>query len=797
MTARRPFRGRTTRAEMTAMLRFERLLGVILIVTGFAWSLPAYGQPFFPRRFAVPGGATQPLSHSLTSQIKEADNVARSHLERVDKFLDNQQWDEAIDTLRQVMKEDSDATLRVVVTEQVSGQRFDRFVTLRDACQMCLASMSRDAPEALAYYRRQVDPLAQRWLEEAIAANEAQRFEQIVDRLFLSSFGDDAALRLGDLRLAAGQFTAARSLWERISPLLRFPRQSENQLDGRGDLSLWRAVYGVQIEQAWDVLQPLLTDTETPRFYLAFPDTDLDLATVRARLVLVSILEGASRRAEIEWEIFRRLHPESAGELAGKRGKLVDLLAELLEQSRQWPPLPPSENWPTFAGSWSRNGQAATAVDPALRPIWSRRLPNISGEKDLLTETERRIGERRGELLSYFPLKVGDAVILQTGTEVKDILAVDLQTGRDLWPGTETPGADDADRTDRLAAALPEVGVRRYTLSADGHVLFAKLGPQASGLRVEPNRDPPQPGYLAALDLDAQKKRLLEIRLDDQPWGAGWAFEGPPVVDGAMLYVMLRRRENARSQSHVACFELHSNRAKLRWRRMLVAAESPGQGQYDEYTNNLLTLDQGILYANTNLGVIASLRASDGDLRWLVRYERSPLEPDEPDATGRHYQRDLNPCLVFLDRVVAAPADTDRIFALDAATGTVLWSTRPAQTTDVMHLLGAADGKLVATGDRVYWFDLETGQMLRRFPDRVQQSLRGFGRGVLAGDNLYWPTLEKIFVFDHPQMALARQPIELSRLGLTGGNLLIADDVLLVATSDRLVAFNEYGLKLD
>ncbi len=70
---------------------------------------------------------------------------------------------------------------------------------------------------------------------------------------------------------------------------------------------------------------------------------------------------------------------------------------------------------------------------------------------------------------------------------------------------------------------------------------------------------------------------------------------------------------------------------------------------------------------------------------------------------------------------------------------------------------------------------------------------RGFGRGVLAGSEIYWPTRERIYVFDQGSGRQVRQPIELAALGVQGGNLVIHDGVMLVASADELVAFNATG----
>ena len=64
---------------------------------------------------------------------------------------------------------------------------------------------------------------------------------------------------------------------------------------------------------------------------------------------------------------------------------------------------------------------------------------------------------------------------------------------------------------------------------------------------------------------------------------------------------------------------------------------------------------------------------------------------------------------------------------------------------------------------------------------------------MLAGNQVFWPTYEYIYIFQQSSHQQVRQPIELSSLGLTGGNLVIDQDTLLIAGADRLTALNRWG----
>ena len=693
------------------------------------------------------------LELAPTAQLADVDNVARAHLERIDGFLDDGQWSEAVEALQGVMDTTKDGVIRAPGQTDGATDAFVRYVGFRHYCQQKIAALATEAPEALRLYRERVDPLARQWLDSGWERRDERLLRDVVELLFASSYGDDALLRLGDLWLERGLFTRARLAWQRLSPRLRSP---------------------------------------DPGAVLAYPDTDHDLAAVRARLVALSILEGSLPRAGRELDALQAMAPDAEGVLGGRRGRYVDLLEDLLQNARSWSPPRESSDWTTFAGSATRERTSAETIDVALRPIWSVPLPRRAAD-DQLALDGFRAAERQEGLLSYHPLIVGGQVILTTGERIEDVCAFDARTGERLWPEV-TPKPNDGNVTKRPAgvfadsASLPEIGVPRFTMTAHDNTLYVKLGSAATSHPLANRRMAPAQGYLAALDLEAQKKRLFEIHLDSPTWGSSWALEGAPVTDGRCLYIMLRRRDNVRHQAHVACFDM--KRGRLQWRQFLAAADTLGQGQYIEFTHNLLTLDQGVLYCNTNLGAVAAVRAEDGQLQWVVRYPRCPASGGDPYRSLAHVYRDVTPCMVHKDLVFVAPGDSDRVFALDAGTGLLQWSTDAQTAVDVVHLLGVGQGHLLASGSRLYWIDVRDGEVLARFPARLEDDTRGYGRGLLAGDLVYWPTVGRIHVFQQSGPRRARQPIDLAPLGMRGGNLVLSDQLLLIAGSERLSAFD-------
>ena len=696
-----------------------------------AGGLPA-GGPRTAR--AQPGFRLGPMASGSQFELADsvgldrADSTVRTTLQRVRAYLADRQWDEAVRTLREVM-ENSGAKL--------FGVTAHRYVSVRDYCHLQLAALP---PEALALYRSRVDPLAQKWYEDGIARRDRGLLLNVVEQTLASSWGDDALMALGEMALESGEYASARYFWERIIP---------------ADLP-----------------------KDAPRTWLGYPDTRLDLAAVRARLVLASILEGSMARAREELERFAELHADARGRFGGRDVKYVDALREMAAAAGQWPAVPPDPDWPTLAGSPARNKKVPQPVDVG-QVAWRFRLPKTAalGRPALAPDaTAAGVAEDAKAPLCYHPVVVGDLVAASSQAE---ILACDLRTGKPAW-GHGVIFRDQLDKTARRSYNPPDtLGVPRFTMTAFGGKLYARMG-SAVTERPEQSAFSAPAGYVVCLDLEAEGRLVWKFTPEDKQW----APEGSPLSDGTSVFLAMRRSEiGPQVQAHVAC--LDGETGALGWRTYVCAAETPARGTLHQASHNLLTLAGDTLYYNTNLGAVAALSARDGRIKWVSLYPR--VRQGSLVRPAAHWSRDLTPCLFDRGRLLVAPADSPRIFALDAATGQILWQTGP-EVGDAVHLLGTAGDCLIAAGARIYWIATsgpQRGKVKHVFPDGPEKP--GHGRGVLAGGRVYWPTRQSIYVFDQ---ASGRQlkVIPLAPRGTTGGNLLVAGGRLLMATEDALVA---------
>ncbi len=312
-------------------------------------------------------------------------------------------------------------------------------------------------------------------------------------------------------------------------------------------------------------------------------------------------------------------------------------------------------------------------------------------------------------------------------------------------------------------------------------------------------REQPGNSYIVAVDR-AQGKVLWKREASDVPLpkrqaGGGVpsrnaVFEGSPVADARNVYVAITDRIEM-TATYIACLDPETG--STRWIRYICEANANVDFNSFgfEISHRLVTLDGPNLYYQTNMGAVASLDAETGGIRWLATY------PWPGKTAGSGLERDLNPAISHDGLVIVAPEDCREIYAFDAASGRLVWKTEQIpDEVKLTHLLGVAKGYLIATGDRVLWIDVKTGRQAHIWPENAQ-GVQGYGRGILAGDRIYWPTKTEIHVLDQSSGLKADVPIKLQDFQCEGGNLAVGDGYLVVAQASSLVVFCQNSRLID
>ena len=706
------------------------------------------GAPQVPRH-PFRENATLPLDRNLLKRFGT-----------VEDLIADQRWVEAMGVLQEIIQTENKGL--VLVRPGAAGS----VATYLNIATRCNVLMSRISREGRLAYRQKVDPQAKRWFEAWQRTREDAELLRIIHQAFLSSYGDDALLALGESAWDRGEFSTARSWWEQLVPLP---------------------------EKANPANYPTV---------LRYPDAEFDQPTILARTVMCSILEREPIRAAEEIRQFSEKYPTAEGWLAGKQGVLGDLLAQALNDSKGWSRKKSIAESETFALSPSRFRRISESIDVgALR--WVHRL-----NPDSLRRPVDPVPFRK-EPLSFFPVVYDKYVLVNDRDSIR---AWNILTGEPAWQSDHRDSAIIYPSPPDEPSFAPDqtcVGVPFYTMTIDGHHLYARMGSPVTSSSNRQQRD--LESDLVCLDLSQEGKLIWKISSRELFREESWRFEGTPViVNGRAYFAACRRRPQL--ELIVACLDASDGR--LLWQRPVGGFRSSVEDSFNRVSHLLLTAGGGKVFLSTDVGAIVALDDQDGRLEWAVTYES---RTDESAASKSNPDRKtLLPPLFHQGLLFVAPNDADFALCLKADSGHLEWKypylTNPLVPNSELdrrehedrqrrenqwhQLLGVADGGaaglLIVSGSSLSAIDVVDGSVVWTTPKSEKSE---FGRGLLAGGQILLPGRETIEVYSqqtgqHTRKILLKTPDSAQQ----GGNLTFASGMLVVAQPDRVSAYFEYSV---
>jgi outer membrane protein assembly factor BamB/tetratricopeptide (TPR) repeat protein len=662
-----------------------------------------------------------------------------------DELAAHEKWAEAIDEYNRVLAEAGDELVSLDPRHALQARRI---------CHLRLAALPA---AALQIYRNRIDSQAKRLFEQGTASRDPVLLRRLVDETFCSRYTDRALDLLGDLAFESGDFTEAERWWRMLVP----------PASGRGARSAER--------RAQDSARALL-----------FPDPQVDVARVRAKQILARLFRGERAGLQEALNAFRALHSTPKGWLAGQEGSYLEILQKLAAQQESLLASARERDWPTFGGNSARS---LLVPNPPGRwahlrsfesPQWKVRLDgensNLEAENDGKSAAAVVPPFQKARALAFHPIIHGKRVFVTDG---RHILGYHLFDGRPILRYDLADYVAEEQRPGllRLPQRIPAESDRNYTLSIEGNRIYARLGAQGLGSARKDLARAAIHSYLVCLDLQ------FDVRAKVERWkvvssgtaAAGPVFEGAPVVGHGRVYVAESRFPGDQIQTAIDCYD--ADTGKLRWRTEICTTRQdhlPSDGKR-RYRQHIVTLAGGTLFYCSHTGAIVAVDAFTGQRLWGVRY--SSRVPHL--LFGETPPRDVAPCLYAGCRLLVAPLDSDRIFCLDPDTGRTLWERGPLQ---VLQLLGVAKGRLIFTATTptpcIRALEEATGN-----DDWMQPAdgseLKTFGRGLLAGDWVFWPIRsdlrQGVYVLDQEtgEPLLFNQRIN--------GNLAVGDGCLVVA----------------
>lgn len=696
--------------------------------------------------------AVLPLDSSLLKQFNAVEDI-----------LAENRWADAISLLQEIAQSEN----RSLVLAQPGVA--DGVATYLNVATRCSVLLSRIPEEGRAVYRSRVDSQAKRWLENWQRTRDEAELLRIVRQAFLSSYGDDALLALGELAWDRGDFSTARSWWEQMIPIAK---------------------------------------AANPKNYptvLRYPDSDIDRASILARIILCSIMENDLARAADELEQFSEQFPQAEGRLAGQTGRFVEILQRQVDQSKSWDLKESPAEVATFALSSQRNRRITESIDVGA-PRWNRDLP-----KDLTKSPN----DKRAfpiEPLCYHPVVYDNMIFVHDANSIR---AWNLFGGQPAWksegsdPATIYPAVPDDPKTSYGSTC---VGEPHYTMTIADNRLFACMGSPVTSPSMQeivPTSD------LVCLDLTREGKLLWKRSAHELlPDPIPWRFEGTPIVIDGRAFLAASRRS---PQLEVTIVCLDAEDGQLIWNRPIGSFRVSVEENFNRVSHLLLTAGAGRLFLSTDVGEIIAVNSTDGRPDWAVTYESRPQDPNDPLGEP---PRGIVPPLFYAGMLFVSPQDGNAAYCIEANSGRVRWKypflrnlpnglpESQRRERELMqlagrqwhHLLGIAPGglmgRLIVSGNGLWSFDIETGNAVWT-QTAGQFSRKGnsaFGRGLIANDQILIPMRESIEIFDIKTGNRTRSvPLKTIDSAESGGNLTFAGGTLLITQPNRLVAYGQYS----
>jgi outer membrane protein assembly factor BamB len=703
-------------------------LCLLLLAVGFSGSTSAQTA------------APETEAHSHIMLAGDSPGTA-SQIAAADKLVSEHKWSDAIDTFQRILREGGDDLVSLDGRHSIQARRL---------CHLRIAALPG---EALSLYRSRVDRQAKEWLDEAIAAADRGLLRRLVDEMFASSYTGRAIDMLGDLAFERGEFDEALRWWSMLTP----PAPSRC--------------------------------ASLPKDHLAWPGPWADLALSHAKRILALLFQADWQQAGKELERFQKEHGDANGRLAGRNGKYLHILTEIATK-REVPASHPVESWRTFAGDTTRNLIQATA-EGALN-----RLPMLRGPQwvvDVQTGLRQRRTSGRLEIppltlnahrdspkLCFYPIIVEKQAVVADGRYVRSF---DLQTGRQSW---QYDLKSDVSHLE-VSRRTPVESSPTYTLTATDDAVFARLGVQGiDTAKSSPDKGTHPDSFLVCLDLFPDRPDSLRkwIIPPPAPAGAYAVFEGSPLVYNNRVYIAVTRFAGVDEHASIACYDAESK--LLLWHTDLCSTEQTKEHDVS-LSHRLLTLAGSQIVFCSHSGAIAAVDAANGRHTWSMRYPSRGR--NSSGGSSRH--RGVSPCMHRSGRLYVAPLDLDRILCFDADTGHLVWEST---LVEVVHLLGVANERLIFTAmtphtlvpqHSIRALDTTTGRVLANWyqPADGNGELATFGRGLLAGGRVYWPTAAGLYVLDQETAeVIAYDPA-------IRGNLAAANGCLVVAGPEQMAAY--------
>lgn len=680
-------------------------------------------QPLLAQDATQPADALNPenfYGKEPTEGVYVRDSAgATEKLALAEKMERLKEWSKSADLYQEVITRYAD---RVVPSQLDNDKKIYQYTSITNPVQERLSHWPQ---EGLDLYRARFETPAQTLLDTA-RPDDAAALSNIYRLYFVTEAGKQAGIRLIDLYLESGEYSAAAWLGDRL-------------------LSL-------------------------------HPTLSAERPGVLYRTALAYYYAGDADQAHQRLDQLKARFAQERGVVRGKDVLLADSLAHEIVAPVAGPQSGTADSWPVPFGDNTRGRISSAEGRPGARlygitlpkPNWNTNNPS---PRDALQKAyDDAIGD--GLTLGILPVVDRGELFFQDGQR---IFARNLDSGAPLsgWAQTYAngvfalPGVFGSQRGHQLSVALTDHAV----LAVMGQPDTASM--QAMGIV--------QNGEAKLVCLDRQsgveKWTAAPSQLPDEAKDARTLqLSGSPLVIGDNVLVTARGRKTQFEDCFVLAFDLATGH--FRWSTYIASASSANMmwGDAPSPTENSshLASANGRVYVQTNLGALAALDAYSGAVVWLDIYPtgRAAMERQQfnPFAQGSQFQPppvrpwSANPVIVQNGYVFTLPSEGHHLLVYDAGTGVEVKRVDLKDMEEKIDnmapcdtLVGVLGDKIILSGDKAIicfkWknytkaaFDPRHDENITMWPCTLGQPIRG--RAFIAAGSLLAPCADHLLRID-------------------------------------------------
>src|SRR5262245_43172860 len=515
------------------------------------------------------------------------------------RFAGRKQWEKAFKHLEKVFNATSNGLVLTADGIMLPSRMIAREALLE------LPPAGQDA------YRLFFDAEAKKLLEQAQGPEELNKLSQIFSRFLVTSVGDTAADKLGDLHFEAGNFAQAVHAWRSI------------------------------LEQR--------------------PDSRISRARLRVKI-------GVGLARQGHWAEFRALlkivEEQHAGEkltLGGREVSAVDYLRGMAERSKE-------AATPTMAQSvGGPPADMPLSGDPA--PLWQFQFfPPPDAQPGQQNQPGLRMQQMWGpsSVSDLVPPVVADQSRMYANLLGYDV-GIDLESGKLLWRSGRFFDVPQKAQQGGLAN-LEQFGVaagagRIWSVAVDTKAQNQNQGRQMQGgAKFE----------IVAREADTGKQVFISQQASELK---EWSLRGSPLLVGERIFVAASKTNNTRELNVLALSARDGKLLWSSTIGNYTTEQNYWYGAVERGNQPSLLYHNGRLYVDSHSGSLVQLDAASGQMEWGLNYaaETAQMHRFWSPWGMRTEQFTVSPPLMVNGVLFVKGMRSRRLYAVDPVRPKVLW----------------------------------------------------------------------------------------------------------------------------